>query len=326
MKTKSTKIKQIPFPQFLEQLFNEAKPVQIVGLYRLSDIDQSHFEQFQSQWPAASEARRQTIARHLADISEENSVVEFSPLFLYLLNDPSPTVRLAALDGLADSDNLAIVEPIIQLLLADNQPQVQAAAAAALGHFVLMGEWDQIPAKAKEKVVMALLAKYDQPELPSEVRRPVLESLSGTTHHRLPALIDQAYHSDDEQLQISAVYAMGQSVDKRWLPTILQEMSSPWPEMRAEAAQAAGNIGSSDALEPLADLIYDQDLEVRLAGVAALGQIGGETAYNLLRRLADNPESEELEEAIEEALEEMALLNDEVDLNLLELDEEEEDY
>lgn len=324
MKTKSTKIKQIPFHQFLEQLFNEAEPVHIAALYRLSDIDQSHFEQFQEQWPPASETRRQTIARHLADISEENSAVEFSPLFLYLLNDPSPAVRLAALEGLWDSDNLAVIEPIIQLLITDPQPHVQAAAASALGHFVLMGEWGQIASKAKDKVVNALLAKYDQPELQPEVRRPVLESLSGTTHPRIPALIDQAYNSDDEQLQISAVYAMGQSADKSWLPTILQEMNSPWPEMRAEAAKAAGNMGSSDALDRLADLVYDEDLEVRLAGIAALGQIGGDTAYKLLRRLGDDPEAEELQEAVEEALEEMEWLSGEVDLTLMEWDEEEE--
>lgn len=323
MKTKSTKIKQIPFPQFLEQLFNEAKPVHIAELYRLSDMDQTHFEQFQEQWPTASESRRQIIARHLADISEENSVVEFSLLFSYLLNDLSPAVRLAALDGLWDSDNLAIIDPIIQLLMADPQPNIQAAAASALGHFVLMGVWGQIPAKVKDRVVNALLSKYDQAELQPEVRRPVLESLSGTTHPRLPTLIDQAYDSDDEQLQISAVYAMGQSADKSWLPTILQEMSSPWPDMRAEAAKAAGNMGSSDALERLADLIYDEDLEVRLAGVAALGQIGGDNGYNLLRQLADDPEAEELYEAVEEALEEMELLNGAVDLTLMEWDEDE---
>ena len=55
-----------------------------------------------------------------------------------------------------------------------------------------------------------------------------------------------------------------------------------------------------------------------MAAVYALGQIGGDRATELLARLAEDPNYEELYDAIDEALEEM----DELEFDLLALDED----
>ena len=67
-------------------------------------------------------------------------------------------------------------------------------------------------------------------------------------------------------------------------------------------------------------LLTDQDLEVAIAAVYALGQIGGDRAVELLTRLSENPDYEELYDAIDEALEEADLL--EGGFDLLALDED----
>jgi len=97
---------------------------------------------------------------------------------------------------------------------------------------------------------------------------------------------------------------MGSSADPRWLPILLDEMESPYEEIRLEAVRAAGNIGDSQAIPRLAELAYDDSEEVAVAAIAALGEIGGEQAGELLTAMVDDSELEELHEIIHEVFEE----------------------
>ncbi|MDX1662819.1 MAG: HEAT repeat domain-containing protein [Candidatus Promineifilaceae bacterium] len=313
---------QLSFPAALERLFDEER-VSLSLLYRLSDMTPGEIDHFAARWPEQSDERRRVIARHLADISEENFVVDFSPVFRQLLEDASPAVRLAALDGLWDTTNTAVVSPILERMQKDPDERVRASAAATLGHFVLMGEWGQINKRVAERIVEALLAQIDKEEVADAVRRAVLESLSGAAHPRVPELIDSAYRHGGEAMRASAVFAMGRSADPRWAPIVLDEMMSPQMEMRIEAARAAGSIGQSDFVHRLAELVADDDLEVQLAAVTSLGQIGSEEAYEILRRIAADPDFEYLATAAEEAIEEIEWLGGELDLSLFDWDDDE---
>lgn len=286
-------------------------------LYRLSDLTPDDLSTFCNAWPEFDEERRRVILRHLADISEANFEVDFSDIFAFCLGDSSTAVRKASLDGLWDTERLALIQPIIYVMLNDENVEVRALAAATLGHLVLMAEWKQIPASATKPIVRELLAILDDNSTPMALRRSALESISTSSHQRVPQLIENAYFSGDLELQISALYAMGRSADDAWLPDILEEMSNISFEMRLEAARAAGSIGHIDAIQGLAELLVDDELEVRLAAVASLGKIGGARALELLETLAEDPEFGELNEAALESLEEMTWLGGEIDLSLL---------
>jgi HEAT repeat protein len=311
------------FADVLHEL-EEAEPVPLPLLYRLSDMTTQDFDAFEASWPQWPTKRRRVVARHMADICEENYVVDFAPAFRYLLADDDPAVRLAALDGLWDSSNLAVVDTIITLMKNDADTQVRAASAATLGHYVLMGEWGQINERVAARIVDALLAQFTREGEASAVRRAVLESLGNAAHPAIPDLIDRSYDSGDDSMRISAVFAMGRTADRRWMPIILDELRNPDMEMRLEAVRAAGNLGFSDPVDQLVDLLYDDDLEIHLATIAALGQIGSESASEALQELADNPDAENLLDAIEEAMEEVDWLGGEIDLNLFEWDEDDD--
>jgi HEAT repeat protein len=304
------------FSTFLTELLT-GEQVRVPLLFRLSDLSAEQLEELKARWPEADEERRRVIMRHLADISEENFEVDFGSIFAFNLADSSPAVRMAALDGLWDTDQAAFIPPIIALMQSDENNEVRALAAATLGHYIVLTEWGQVPRSATGRVVDALLAQYDAPDTPHSVRRAVLESLGAAGHPRVNGLIEDAYDSGDLGQQLSAVFAMGRSADERWLATVIDEMSSPLLEMRVEAARAAGSIGDSDALERLEELIEDEDLEVRLAAVHALGQIGGDTATRILERIGEDPEAAELHEAVEEALDEMDWVGGELNLSAL---------
>lgn len=314
---------ELSFSEVLRELEN-TETVRLPLLYRLSDMAPQEFDAFTASWPTWPAKRRRVVARHMADICEENYVVDFAPAFRYLLGDEEPRVRLAALDGLWDSTNLGVVDPIIGMLQNDADAQVRAAAAATLGHYILMGEWGQISKRVAGQIVDALLAHFGRQEEAEVVRRAVLESLGNAGHPAIADLIDRSYNRGNEGMRISAVFAMGLTADRRWMPVILDELRHPDDEMRLEAIRAAGNLGFSDPVDLLVDLLYDEELEIKLATIAALGQIGSDSAYEALQELADDPEAEDLLDAIEEAMEEMEWLGGEIDLNLFEWGEDDD--
>jgi HEAT repeat protein len=302
--TNSNKTTEKPFSEVLTALFTNTI-VPIHDLYRLSDMSAVETAEFQSRWPDVDAERRRVIARHMADLTEDNYVVEFSPVFGFMLDDPAAPVRVAALDGLWDSTNTGLISAITHLLQHDNSPEVRAAAAAALSHYVLMAEWGQLPRHYSARLVETLLVEYEKANTPLAVKRSALEAMGAANHPRVAELILAAYHSGDFETQLSAVFAMGSSADPRWLPTVLDEMENDEVTMQAEAARAAGIIGKEEAVPALARLVLSEELVVALTAVHALGQIGGDTSYRVLTTLIEDPEFENLHEAAGEALEEL---------------------
>lgn len=316
------------FETVLEELFH-ADPLPIAELYRLSDMQDEEWAAFVAGWTAVPDERRHALMRHLADIAEDNFLVDFTPIFAHNFQDALPEVRVAALDGLWDSTDLQLIAPITLLMQEDPAEEVRAAAAGALGHYVLLAEWGQLPERFLPGLIDTLLAEYDKVETAVSIRRVLLEGLGAANHPRVNTLIEEAYESGDQSLQMSAVFAMGNTADRRWTVTVLGEMESPYEDMRAEAARAAGTIGNSDFVPQLAELAYDEDLAVRVAAVTSLGQIGGDEVQRILANMLDDPEVEEVDEVfevVEEAMEEAAMMAG--DFNFVDFsfdDEDEED-
>lgn len=304
---------KITFSEVLDTLFT-SETVPIAPLYRLSDLNEAQLVEFKQRWDKVPEERRGIIARHLVDISEENFVVDFSAVFHICFTDESAAVRVAGLDGIWDETNPRLIDPVIDLVRTDPAIEVRAAAAAALSHYVLLAEWGQVHRPAASKIVEVLLAEYEKPQTAVVVKRAALEALGAANHPRVVDLIDTAYASDDPDVVLSAVFAMGSSADERWLPTVLKEMESDSVEMRIEAARAAGSIGDSGALPLLAHLAVDEDLEVAMAVVEALGQLGGDTAHKMLLQMAEDEHFARLHDAVTDTLEEMDWLGGEFDI------------
>jgi hypothetical protein len=303
----------IPFADILDAVFaNETVPIHM--LHHFSDMAEDETSQFQERWATVDADRRQVVVRHMADLMEQNFVVDFSPIFVHCFSDENAYVREAALDGVWDATDIKMVSPIIHLMQTDENVAVRAAASRALAHYVLLAEWGQLPKRITPRIIEALLAEYDKEDTAVPIKRATLEALGAANHPRVVQLIEEAYEDIDPSMQISAIFAMGSSADKRWTAFVIAEMENPNPDMRAEAARAAGIIGGSDAVPRLSELAVDEDLAVQTAAIYSLGQIGGETAQTTLTELLADEDFEEIHDIIEEALEEMAMLNGELDI------------
>ena len=312
------------FAEVLDETLN-AETLQVSQLFRFSDMAPHDFETFCERWAETPVERRRQVTRHLADFSEDNFAVEFAPVFEVCLKDSDAETKMAALDGLWDTTNVRVVSPIIDLMQADPTVEVRAAAASALAHFVLLGEWGQISSYVAERIVNALLEVYKNEESPLIVRRSAIEALGAASHEEVPHLIAEAYEDDDRQMQQSALFAMGNSADPRWLETLLAEMESPYYQLRAEAARAAGEIGSSQAISQLATLAFDEEADVQIAAIQSLGKIGGDAAERILKEFLDDHELAEIHEAVNATLEASNDLLGSLDFDLFDLDEDELD-
>lgn len=302
------------FDSYLRELADPRRPLRIGRLAHLSDLPTDDLEAFKTAWATFPSERRVAILGQLNDLGEDDFELDFREIFRMALRDPDAEVRRRALMGLWQEDDPKLIDPIIWLLRTDPDVDVRAAAATGLGGFVMMAELDHLSPAQSERVVDSLLEQISDPDQPLEVRRRAIEALGALSDERVTRIIEQAYHSSEEKMRISAVFAMGRNCEERWLPTLLKELRSENPEMRYEAVGAAGEMEDAAIVPDLLPLLQDDDLEVRLATATALGHIGGPVAQTALRRAA-NSDDDQLRDAAEAALEEIALGDDPIRLD-----------
>ena len=61
---------------------------------------------------------------------------------------------------------------------------------------------------------------------------------------------------------------------KEYLESLLQKLNDPDPFVRVEAVQALGEIQKEEALVPVCECLYDENIYVRAYAAEALGKIG----------------------------------------------------
>lgn len=303
----------------LQQLADASQPLSVAKLYVLSNLERADLARVQAAWPTLLDERRRATIRHLVDIAEANFEVNFGPMFRLALNDPHAEVREAAIDGLWEDQDPALIPVLLNILQHDPAEQVRAAGAGALGQFVYWNEIEQVPHAQVEPVLKALRQVIAAPGEPLEVRRRAVEALGFSSADDVPGLIRDAYAAPEELMRISAVFAMGNSADGQWIDTVISELESQSPTMRYEAARSAGELEARTAVGALARLLDDPDREVLEMAIWALGQIGGKRARSLLTDLMASDDAD-LAEAASEALEELEWMHGERDLPLFVFD------
>lgn len=303
------------FEELLQKIGNTENRLSISSLYGLSGTDRAETLLFQEAWPSMAVERRCQIINFLVEIAEASFEVNFGPVFRFCLGDEDERVREAAIEGLWEDNDTALINPLITLLRDDPSISVRARAASSLGRYVLLGELDKIKAQHFSLVREALLETICSPFEDLEVRRRAVEAIAYSSYEGVREIIETAYYDEDQRMRTSAVFAMGRSADPYWSDLVINELESSNPEMRYEAAMACGELGLSAATPILAVLVNDTDREVLEAAIWALGQIGGNEARRILYACYEDGD-EFLCEAVEEALEHLEFMHGFLDISL----------
>jgi len=290
-----------PVEQTIAKLSNPDKPLLNSWLADLSSLNSAELKLFERAWETIEPKRRGQIMYRLVDLAEDNFELDFDSIFKGRLKDQDAEVRSKAIEGLWESEEASLIDPLIKLLKQDSSEKVQATAAIALGKFAMLAELKKLRPSHKSKLCQALLVAIDDSSQPIEVQRRALEAAAPLSLPQMKKAIVKAYQSGEHQLRISALFAMGKSCNPSWLPILLKELASADAEIRYEAAGACGELGEEEAASYLTELINDPDIDVRLATIQALGKISGPEAKGCLEKCLNNP-NEVIQQAAEQAL------------------------
>ena len=289
--------------KILTTLADEEKPISYQLLRNLSELSPSELNQLRDAWRGYSPERRLALMRALVSLAEEHSEFNYNAIFAWAIEDPDARIRVLAIEGLWEDQNMAHLPRFMHMLVHDEDVDVRAAAAMAVGRYIYWVETNEIPDQDAREAIEALWDVYHDPMEHVHVRRRALEGLGGSSHPGAARLIESAQFDEDPFMQSSALYAMGRSADVRWIPHLLPFLKSDIPELRMEAARALGELEAKAAVDPMIRMLDDErDMEVRFAILEALGQIGGDKAKQALEMAADS-ENEAEAEAAEMALE-----------------------
>jgi len=273
-------------------------------LLGLNDITTEKLRAVHGAWQARSSLEKLALLHALQAVSEDRFDLDYGAFARYALSDSNEAVRVAALQLLWQDEKVESMRAVMQLTAQDPEPSVRLAAIKALGPYILLGEYGDMPADLARQAQSLALTVHEDPAQPLEMRRRALEALANSSHPRLPALIRNAYTQGNRELSISALFAMGASGSQEWRAILLNELHSGDNERVYEAATACGRLQIEGSVQRLGELVLSADSDVQFAAIAALGEIGGRRAINILSALADSATEEELLAACEVALDE----------------------
>jgi HEAT repeat protein len=305
-------------PRLLTQLSDPQASLAHLPLESLSDLDDPGIDRFQTCWQELPVPRRLDLLRRLGQMADDSVRIAFDRINVLALRDPEAELRQIAIRNLWESDDPALVPLLLDLLKNDPSPAVRAAAAAALGHFVYLGEVEQIDRRTVREVEDALLLTSDSTD---EVSLRSLESLGYSSRPEVVTLIHKAYAQGSLSLRQSAILAMGRSCDGRWAAKVMAHLNDPAPELRLEAARAAGDLELHDATADIIELLDDVHLPARHAAIWTLGQLGGKEALRALSRQFDETEDEEEAGLLQDAIDNVAFVDGMGDFSSLESDD-----
>ena len=272
----------------------------------LSGLSSDERDAFWQGWQAIAPRRRDEIARALVTLAEDNVDLDFGAVFFWLLDDEDAAVRTAAIEGLWEDMSSRLLRRLLVMLRSDPSPGVRASAALALSRFAYQAVLGELSAEDTRALRTTLIESLLDQRQPLDVRRRSLEGAGYfADSDEVQREVELAYAGDEQFMRESALMAMGRSMLPRWLPTIGEALTHASPALRYEAARAAGEMAEdARSLVPkVAPLLNEQDGEVALAAIWALGQIGGEPARRALQRIrksSDETRSQAASEALEE--------------------------
>ena len=162
-------------------------------------------------------------------------------------NDSNPRVRYAAisqLPSIAHRDPSAVESLLRRALTNDPEPDVQAAAADAIGGLQLRSIFDD------------LAAVY---ETSSEwlVRFSIVAALGELGEPNAFPLLQEALSSENELIATAAIGALGELKDERALPLLLNYTDHPDWQVRHRLVQALAQYPQPEAQAALQGLLQD---------------------------------------------------------------------
>ncbi len=251
-------------------------------LRELSGIDDKQARSMAQAWRDWQLSDVLDTVVELRTVAESDRSLEFDALFIAALSFPAPEVRIEGVRALSNGGSLKIALALLKVLEQDDAAAVRAAASESLHALAEPSQARNIPKTTFSRIASALRRAASEDE--RSVRGKALISLAAMRDKEAFDLIDAMFDEaiDDPEMMSDVVLAMGESGDRAWLPAIEDAFYSNDARVRISAVLAFGNLANDDDVEGLAEPFDDHVLEVQMATVQALGNIGTPQAREML--------------------------------------------
>ncbi len=298
-------------------LLEDKPPFPAQYLHIFSDITPADLEAVEKVWPQVSVKRKINLLQDLESLMEADTLVSCDDFARFALQDENPNVRAQSISLLWECEDTRLIAIFGDLLAHDANENVRAAAADALGKFILLGELEEIPARSFRRAFDILVRSFSS-ELFEGVQQQIVRSLSYSSDEKIFPLIQEAYSRPSKSWRIAALESMGRSADDRWKEIILEMMRSTDEDYQYEAVRAAGEIELKAAKSTLLDMLLDenQNSDLRYQIIWALSKIGGRDVREKMRGMLENTEDEEEIDVLEMALDNLELSEDDPSLEI----------
>jgi hypothetical protein len=312
---------ETPFEQVMIELADEAQPFSPRYLRAFSDMNSASMQVLKQSWEKVPVSRKIALLEDLEELMEADTLVCCDGLAEFAMLDAHPGVRAQAIQLLWECEHPHLIKSFLAVLDNDQAEEVRAAAAAALGKFVLLGELEEISHEKTEPVVAKLLETVRQ-QPAGLIQRKALESLGYSSDAGIPQLIKQAMQREDPLWTASALFAMGRSLDDRWEDTVMDHLKHNDLTIQIEAVRASGELELAGAVDFLIEMLDEDDLDVELLYQIywSLSKIGGKGVRERLERELHEAIDEDQMDVLDMALENLEFTEDAEDFDLFDIE------
>jgi HEAT repeat protein len=294
---------QPPSPEEVLAELKQGRMPELSRLRALSEPSDDVLRQCIELWPALDPARRREVLASLEHLAEDDGTVDFHRIALTALRDPDTATRILAVRALWHEERPDYMRLLAQLLHDDSAAAVRAEVATVLGQFVIAMEFGILSEADSETLIAALRDTIENVEEQDEVRGRALESLGASSEEATAELISEIYELGSHRMRVASLRAMGRNASDGWLDVLIYHFDDDDAEIRAVAAEAAGQLLLDEAVDPLVMLAQeDKDEDVQVAAILALGEIANEEVEHILTRWMSERGEPRIREALQEAL------------------------
>ena len=215
------------------------------------------------------------------------------PVLVGALSDPVAAVREQAARSLGRLEARDAVAALAGALEKDDNVDVRACAAIALGEIggdavlahLIAGACDSSQIVRKHAAYALGETRHEQAlsylaamlkDAYAEVREwaaRALDSITGLGEVRDPKILMplcEALHDNDTRVRECLIGALGNLQDKRAMPLLVKALEEDEGEIRAAAVKAIASIDRMGGLEHLVNALGDKDVDVRRSAAAEL--------------------------------------------------------
>ncbi len=302
---------KVNFNQIIDSLLDDDAQFPIDFIMSLSDITPANLQILKRSWGQITPARKTFLMENIEVLHEAELTSNFEDIATLAIDDMNAVVRVSGLRLFFDYENSNYIRKFIELFENDSDIGVRSQAAITLGKYIYLAELDMIDERYRDLIdeVLIKVLRSNENEL---VRQKALEAFGYSSRSEVSGFIHTAYNSGDYNWIASSLISMGRSADEAYATQVLPMLIHPEIRIQREAVYAAGELELSAAKNLLLKLAMELEAEEELwtETITALSKIGGEGVSDVFENLLENASTDEVEQFLNDAIENLNLTND----------------